>query len=593
MVRRGRQSLNSSVITNVSVSEDDFSRLAERLSRTTTEIKLVGYHETIAAINNEIDALISGTGEPEFTLVTGPTGTGKTSFIRQFAKRKELSFFFLEANWTTEKRFGNPEAYIEKIFEEAALKSPSLIFIDDIHLICSDKRSEIRDRVFAVLLDELKSLKLQSARVLVYAATDKPELLDPQIRKYNYFSEEIKFSLPKKQDRIEILKHLTGENLTDEEVERLADACHCYSYVDFKKLCKITVKDNQGTLNYCTLKKSLGQFKPVAVKSITTPCPPLRWEDIGGVDAAKEELQSIMWPLKFRDKFLKLGIGSGKGAILYGPPGCSKTMLAKALATESGFNFICIKGPELYSKFVGDSEAAVRKLYRSAREIAPSIIFFDEIDGFTPNRSDSQSSSVGDKVVTQLLAELDGIEPLHNVYTIAATNRPDRVDAALLRPGRLDPAIYIPLPSENDRVEIFKVHMRPLALHFDEPIETIIDGLASKTNGYSGAEIAKVCQVAGKLSLKENIDTEAIELRHFDEALKVVRPKTKAEQLKVYEDFQQEAPLLLEQQKLNDEESKVNGRIHRDSLELNMETRKGETKKRSLLNRLRRSLRYR
>lgn len=593
MVRRGRQSLNSSVITNVSVTEDDFSRLAERLSRTTNKPNLVGYQETIAAINCEIEALISGTGEPEFTLVTGPTGTGKTSFIKKLAQRDDLAFLFLEANWTSEKRFGNPESYIEKIFEEAVNRAPSLIFIDDIHLICSDKRSEIKDRVFAVLLDELKSLKLRSARVLVYAATDKPELLDPQIRKHNYFSEEIKLSLPKKEDRIEILKHLTGASLNDSELEQLADASHCYSYIDFKKICKIAAKDNQGLLNYVTLKRALSQYKPVAVKSITTPCPPLRWEDIGGVDAAKEELQSIMWPLKFREKFLKLGIGSGKGAILYGPPGCSKTMLAKALATESGFNFICIKGPELYSKFVGDSEAAVRKLYRSAREIAPSIIFFDEIDGFTPNRSDSQSSSVGDKVVTQLLAELDGIEPLHNVYTIAATNRPDRVDAALLRPGRLDPAIYIPLPPESDRVEIFKVHMRPLAVSFDEPLESVITSLASKTKGYSGAEIAKLCQMAGKLALKENIDTEAIEWRHFEEALRVVRPKTKPDQLKVYEDFQQEAPLFDE--KL-DQESKANGGLqHRDSLELGSENECGKEKprKRSLINRLRSSLRVR
>lgn len=600
MVRRGqnnRQSLNSSVVTvtNNSVVEEkdqnneqaapDYNEFVKRFGRpdlgdaaSNDQNPLIGYEQTIKKLRERIDNLLNTkeSRDVDFALLTGPSGTGKTTTVRRLAQEytdadKKLSYFYLKSSWTLEKQFGNPEQRLRLLFDEAVQKSPSLIFIDKIELICCEKRHHHADanRVFNVLEDKLEMLNNSpSARVLVLAATDRPDLLDAQCRKPCYFGDEIRFTLPTRDDRVAMLRHILSSaefgnlhELTEDQIDQVAEASHCYSYRDLKKLCNnATGADAGHRLTFESLRKAQKQFKPVAIASITTPCPPLRWSDIGGVDDVKRELQeSVIWPLEHRDKFQRLGICSNKGAILYGPPGCSKTMLAQALATESGYNFISVKGPELFSKWVGDSEAAVRRLYRNAREIAPCIIFFDEIDGLAPERSESSGSgggsSVGDKVVAQLLTELNGVEPLDNVFTIAATNRPDRVDSALLRPGRLDPSIYIPLPSSRDRREIFKVHMRPLALELDSmpssseasssstaadaesPNDAAAEKLAKLTDGYSGAEIANVCRVAGTLALRESLSNEHIAWKHFELALAKVRPRTRAEHLRAYEKF--------------------------------------------------------
>lgn len=628
MGRRGpRPSLNSSVVTvtNNSVLDErdqDYSEFIKRFGRPDLEepvkVELVGYEENIEAIRDKIEKLLnSEISSSEYVLITGPSGTGKTTVVRklteQYIKKtdekendKKLTFFYLKASWALEKLFGNPESQLRAIFDEAVQKAPSLIFIDKIDLICVEKRShnDLKDRIFNILEDKLECLNALSARVLVLAATDRPELLDPQIRKPSYFNDEIKFSLPNKQSRVAFLNSIISQKnneISPEQIEQVAEACHCYSYRDLKKVCELGLdrvrkSGTEQKLNFDILRSILSQYKPVAIKSVTTPCPPLHWSDIGGVDDVKRELmESVIWPLHHKEKFQKLGIQSNKGALLYGPPGCSKTMLAQALATESGYNFISVKGPELFSKWVGDSEAAVRKLYRNAREIAPCIIFFDEIDGLAPERSDNQSSSVGDKVVAQLLTELNGVEPLDNVFTIAATNRPDRVDSALIRPGRLDPAIYIPLPSERDRCEILRVHMRPLSLNLNEDRETLIKWLASLTEGYSGAEVANVCRVAGTLALRESLDNESIEWKHFADAAKKVKPQTKSGHLEAYEKFQKRSSLSdnsdrrstlsTESQKQVTPPALVNG-LASDGAQVEVEN----NKKRTGLNRLMRSL---
>lgn len=536
------------------VELEDYGSLLKKFGRPDlekkSEVTLIGYSDIIETLKLKISRVFTGQ-LLDFTLVTGPSGTGKTTVVRKIAEtyHPKLNYIYLKASWMLQKRFGNPECQIDKIFEEAIDKSPSLIFIDDIHRICENKRSQPdANRIFDVLTDKLECLLGLSAKVLVIVATDKADLLDAEIRKPRYFKDEIKFKLPNRQDRLEMLneifaRHKIKSETTRDEMEQIADLTHCYLYSDLEDLCKnalAVAAADKDEINFQLLRESLSKFKPTAIRNVTTPCPPLRWEDIGGVENVKRELQeSVIWPLEHREKFKRLGIVSNKGAILYGPPGCSKTMLAQALATESGYNFISVKGPELFSKWVGDSEAAVRKLYSNAREIAPCIIFFDEIDGFASERSDKQSSSVGDKVVAQLLTELNGIEPLDNVFTIAATNRPDRVDSALMRPGRLDPAIYIPLPAEGDRVEIFKVHMRPLALVFeeDQTVDSVAARLAARTGGYSGAEIANVCRVAGQFALRESLENEHIHWRHFEMALNSVKPRTRIEHLKAYSKF--------------------------------------------------------
>lgn len=547
-----RNTPNTSTLTNLSILEDrtdqEYSEFIKIFGspdiEQTKNITLVGNDSVRSVIRELIDHLLKFHG-PQFALITGPSGTGKTTVVLKLAQEteKQLTLFYLNSWWTLEKDFGNPRTRLKSLFDEAVKKAPSLIFIDKLDLICCEKRSQNdpRDRIINYLECLLDQLTTSDARVLVLAATDRPEMIDPRFRKPRNFEEEIKFSLPNRQDRMAILSSILKKypsDISTEELEKIADASNYYSYENLMKVCKLASRANHGKLDYPSIKQSLSKYKPSLVKSVTTPCPPLHWNDIGGVDYAKKELKKkVIWSLQHRDKYQKLGIKSEKGALLYGPPGCSKTMLAQALATESGYNFISLKGPQLLSKYVGDSEFAVRKLYANAREIAPCIIFFDEIDGFAPERSDNQSSSVGEKVVTTLLAELNGIEPSENVFTIAATNRPDRVDSALLRPGRLEP-IYIPLPTDEDRREIFRVHMRPLQLNFDQPLDDIIDKLVCVTQHYSGAEIASICQKAGVFAIEESLDNEFIEWRHFEAALRVVKPKTKVRQLQAFKKFQ-------------------------------------------------------
>jgi SpoVK/Ycf46/Vps4 family AAA+-type ATPase len=491
-------------------------------------VKLIGYKDTIAEIKKRIQI------QQNF-IATGPSGVGKTTVIRRIAEGSKLKFMYIKASWTTAKRFGDPESQLGDLFEEAITKAPSLIFIDKIDHIGESKRSQsdIKDRVFNMLEDQLDYLQSLQEKVLVIAATNKPEALDPDLLKY--FDDEIRFTLPSRKDRLEMLKELFPKFLSN-ELELIADATHCYLYKDLKRLRTVARIEDPVKLTYESVKVALTKFKPKTIRDYTTPCPPMRWEDIGGVEDVKKELQdSVIKPLKNQARFKKFGLDMDRGALLYGPPGCSKTMLSQALATESGFNFISIKGPQLFSKYVGDSEAAIRRLYRNAREIAPCIIFFDEIDGFATERADGNSSSVGDKVVTQILTEFNG--PPDGVFTLAATNRPHRVDSALLRPGRLDSAIYIPLPSLKDRAEIFKVHMRGLPLRFELPVEQVAEQLASKTDSYSGAEIRKVCRTASRYACLESDENEFIEMRHFLQALENVKPTTSIEHLTSYDKF--------------------------------------------------------
>lgn len=283
------------------------------------------------------------------------------------------------------------------------------------------------------------------------------------------------------------------------------------------------------------------QVRPSAMREVSIDVPKVRWEDIGGNAVIKQKLkQAVEWPLKHPEAFQRLGIRPPKGILMYGPPGCSKTLVARALATESGLNFLAVKGPELFSKWVGESEKAVRQVFQKARAAAPSIVFFDEIDALAARRGsggDDSGSSVSDRVLTQLLTELDGVETLKDVVMVAATNRPDMIDKALLRPGRIDRIVYVPLPDKNAREEIFKIHLNDTPLGDD----VVMGDLAENTEMFSGAEITALCREAALMALQEDIESNEVLRRHFDEAFRAVKPRTSRELIEMYRKYQNES----------------------------------------------------
>lgn len=487
--------------------------------------KLIGYEDTIAEIKAKLSAYKN-------FIVTGSSGVGKTTVIRRLAQGSKFNFFHLDARWLKSRLFDPPEKILSCVFKEAKVKEPSIIFIDNFDGICESKRTlgDIKERAFDWLEGQLEDLELETNKVVVIIAIYDLGVLDSKMLKY--FKGVIRFRLPDHSDRFKMLKTLFPK-FKSEELEEIADATVCHLYHDLREILDIARTSDPTGPTFDSVKATLSSYKPKTVLDHTTPCPNVRWEDIGGVEATKKKLQdTVIDPLKHRKEYSRhKNLKMAKGALLYGPPGCSKTMLAQALATESGFNYKYVKGPELLSKYVGDSEKAIRELYRTAREIAPCIIFFDEIDTFANHRSDRShdGSSVNDRVVGQLLAEFN--VQGDNVFTLAATNRPDKIDEALLRPGRLSKIIHIPLPSESDRAEIFKVHMKLMSINLESQTpDELAKELASLTENYSGADISEVCSEASLLAIQEKIRQESaigdVEKHHFLEALAEVKPSS-------------------------------------------------------------------
>jgi transitional endoplasmic reticulum ATPase len=387
--------------------------------------------------------------------------------------------------------------------------------------------------------------------VIVIAATNRPNALDPALRRPGRFDREIEIPLPDKQGRLEILQiHTRGMPLAkDVDLVKLAEITHGYTGADLAALVreaalhalrrylpKINLDEEDIPIEVLEnmevrMEDFLAAYKeivPSGLREIYVEIPEVSWDDIGGLEDVKQELrQTVEWPMKNPEMFKRIGIKPPRGILLYGPPGTGKTLLAKAVATESGANFIAVRGPEILSKWVGESEKAVRQIFRRARQVAPAIIFFDEIDSIAPARGfRHDTSGVTDRIVNQLLTEMDGIERLRNVVVIGATNRPDILDPALLRPGRFDRLIYVPPPDYKARLEIFKVHTRKMPLADDVDLEE----LARRTEGYTGADIAAVCREAAILALREEFRVRPVQMKHFLEALKVVPPSlTKAD----------------------------------------------------------------
>jgi transitional endoplasmic reticulum ATPase len=455
------------------------------------------------------------------------------------------------------KFYGESEQRLREIFEEAKKNAPSIIFIDEIDAIAPKREEvtgEVEKRVVAQLLALMDGLEARG-NVIVIAATNRPNALDPALRRPGRFDREIEIGVPDKQGRLEILQiHTRNMPLAkDVDLNRLAEMTHGFVGADLAALCreaamkalrrylpKIDLSQERIPLEVLeqlevTMQDFLEAYKevtPSALREVYVEIPNVEWSDIGGLEQVKQELrEAVEWPIKHPEAFKRMGIKPPKGILLYGPPGCGKTLLAKAVATESEANFITIKGPEIFSKWVGESEKAIREIFRKARQAAPCIVYFDEIDAIAPIRGLGFGDSVvTERVITQLLTEMDGIQSLENVVVLASTNRPDMLDPALLRPGRFDRLIYVPPPDYEARLEIFKVHTRNMPLAEDVDLQQ----LARMTEGYSGSDIEAVCREAGMLALRENINAERVEMRHFVEALKRVYPSITEDMVKSY-----------------------------------------------------------
>jgi transitional endoplasmic reticulum ATPase len=512
-----------------------------------------------------------GIDPPKGILLYGPPGTGKTLLAKAVANETDAYFIAINGPEIMSKFYGESEQRLREIFEEAKEHAPAIIFIDEIDAIAPKREEvtgEVEKRVVAQLLALMDGLEARGD-VIVIGATNRPNAVDPALRRPGRFDREIEIGIPDKRGRLEILKvHTRSMPLAkDVDLEKLAEITHGYVGADIAALCreaamkalrrvlpKIDLEREEIPVEVLeTIEVTMEDFMnayreitPSALREIEVEVPTVRWTDIGGLEEVKQQLrEAVEWPLKYPDSFRRLGIDPPKGILLYGPPGTGKTLLAKAVATESEANFVSIKGPEVFSKWVGESERAVRELFRKARQVAPSIIFIDEIDALAPMRGlVSTDSGVTERVVSQLLTEIDGLERLEGVVVIAATNRPDIIDPALLRPGRFDRLIYVPPPEEKARLEILKVHTRNMPLAEDVDLLEI----AKKTEGYTGADIEVLVREAGLLALRENINIDKVYARHFEEALKKVKPSLTQDIIKFYEAWNERARKVSKQQ---------------------------------------------
>ncbi|MBW2997786.1 CDC48 family AAA ATPase [Candidatus Woesearchaeota archaeon] len=501
-----------------------------------------------------------GIDAPKGVLLHGPPGTGKTLLAKAVANETNSNFILINGPEIMSKYYGQSEENLRKKFDDAEKNAPSIIFIDEIDAIATrreETKGEVERRVVAQLLALMDGLQSRG-KVVVIAASNVPNLLDPALRRPGRFDREIDIGVPDKKGRLDILKiHTRNMPLgKDVDLKEIAGVTHGFVGADLSSLAKegamIVLRkvlpelqlEKDEAIPKDTLEKlrltqrdfwdALKVVSPSAMREVLVEVPNVKWEDIGGLENVKQDLrEAVEWPLKSPEVFTRMGVTPPKGILLYGPPGTGKTMLAKAVATESEANFILIKGPELLSKWVGESEKAVRKVFEKARQTSPSIVFFDEIDSLAPRRGASGDNRVSERVVNQLLTEIDGLEELHNVVVVGATNRPDILDAALLRPGRFDRIIMVGSPDEKTRVKIFEIHTKDMPLARDVKLGEF----AAQTEGYAGADIESLCREAAIIALRKDMKSKEIKAKDFEEALQRVRPSVTKEIEKAYEEL--------------------------------------------------------
>ncbi|KAG0348308.1 AAA ATPase cdc48 [Podila humilis] len=529
-----------------------------------------------------------GIKPPRGILMFGPPGTGKTLMARAVANETGAFFFLINGPEIMSKMAGESESNLRKAFEEAEKNSPAIIFIDEIDSIAPKREKtngEVERRVVSQLLTLMDGLKARS-NIVVMAATNRPNSIDPALRRFGRFDRELDIGIPDPTGRLEILRiHTKNMKLDDDvDLEQIASETHGYVGSDVASLCseaamqqireKMDLFDlddetidaevlNSLAVTMENFRYALGVSNPSALRESVVEVPTVTWNDVGGLEKVKQELQeTVQYPVEHPEKFLKFGMSPSRGVLFYGPPGCGKTLLAKAIANECQANFISIKGPELLTMWFGESEANVRDVFDKARAAAPCVMFFDELDSIAKARGGSggDAGGAGDRVLNQILTEMDGMNAKKNVFVIGATNRPDQIDNALLRPGRLDQLIYIPLPDEASRLAVLKSALRK------SPVSTEInlDFIAKSTHGFSGADLTEICQRAVKLAIRENIEADIrrererkdrgedeamdedeedlvpeITRAHFEEAMKFARRSVQDSDIRRYEMFAQ------------------------------------------------------
>ncbi|RJS89929.1 AAA family ATPase [Candidatus Bathyarchaeota archaeon] len=540
------------------------------VTRRTTYEDIGGLHEEIQRIREMVELPLRhpeifqrlGIDPPKGVLLHGPPGCGKTLLARAVANESDANFFAINGPEIMSKFYGESEARLRKIFQDAEKNAPSIIFIDEIDAIAPKRgevTGEVERRVVAQLLASMDGLKSRG-NVIVIGATNRPDALDPALRRPGRFDREIEIGIPDRAGRLEILQiHTRGMPLAEDvDLKKLAEITHGYTGADLAALCreaamkalrrylpKIDLEEkripheilDQMVVNSEDFMNAFREITPTAMREVYVETPNVKWEDVGGLEEVKEALrEAVEWPLKNPEVFTRMGIKPPKGILLHGPPGCGKTLLARAVATESEANFISVRGPEIFSKWVGESEKAVREIFRKARMAAPSIIFFDEFDALVPRRGMGIADSrVTERVISQILTEMDGLITLQNVLVIAATNRPDIIDPAVLRPGRFDRIIYVPSPDEEARLKILQIHTRGMPLAEDVDLAD----LARRTAGYSGADLEALCREAALNALRRDINSKEVTLEDFTRAMKEIVPSITPEMEKWYREVSQ------------------------------------------------------
>jgi transitional endoplasmic reticulum ATPase len=555
-----------SLDSKISVRDEPMEEL--EIATQVTYEDVGGLHEEIQRIREMIELPLKhpelferlAIDPPKGVLLHGPPGTGKTLIARAVANESGANFISIQGPEIMNKFYGQSEENLRNKFDEGEKNPPAIIFIDELDSIApkrGDVHGEVERRVVAQMLTLMDGLHGRG-KVIVIGATNRIDDIDPALRRPGRFDREIEIGVSDRQGRKEILQiHTRGMPLDRNfDLDYFAEITYGFVGADLAALIREAAMKalrrylpeieldepipesilGKMTVTHDDFKEALKEIEPSALREVLIEVPLVTWDDIGGLEEIKQQLkETIEWPLKYPDAFKRLGIRPPSGVLIFGPPGTGKTLMAKAIAHESKANFISIKGPEILSKWVGESEKAVREIFKKAKQATPSIVFLDELDAIAPRRGLGSDSHAIERVVNQMLTSIDGLESMDGVVIIGATNRPDMIDPGLLRTGRFDRLIQIPAPDEKERLKIFKIHTKNM------PLKNVsIENLAKRTNGYSGADIEGVCREAGILALREEINIGNVTNRHFDLALEIVTPSLDEATIKYYDDIAKE-----------------------------------------------------